>query len=123
MPRTSVAAIPHFHAKNSGVDGAVGACGRRGGVMAWGRLCVGLPSLIIAIEQNQVETATNLDRLGLAHYLGPSDTVSERSLAEAFEQLMADAARLNAVRRRARAMVDGLGVDRVVATLLSDGSL
>jgi UDP-2,4-diacetamido-2,4,6-trideoxy-beta-L-altropyranose hydrolase len=93
-----------------------------GGVMAWERLCVGLPSIIIAIEKNQVETATNLDRLGLACYLGSSDAVSERSLAEAIERLMADAARLNAVRRRARAMVDGLGVDRVVATLLSDGS-
>jgi UDP-2,4-diacetamido-2,4,6-trideoxy-beta-L-altropyranose hydrolase len=93
-----------------------------GGVMAWERLCLGLPSIIIAIEQNQVETATNLDRLGLATYLGSSDAVSERSLAEAIERLTADAGRLNAVRRRARAMVDGLGVDRVVATLLSDGS-
>jgi hypothetical protein len=44
------------------------------------------------------------------------DAVSERSLAVAVERLMADATRLNAVRRRARAMVDGLGVDRVVAT-------
>jgi UDP-2,4-diacetamido-2,4,6-trideoxy-beta-L-altropyranose hydrolase len=93
-----------------------------GGVMAWERLCLGLPSIIIAIEQNQVETATNLDRLGLATYLGSSDAVSERSLAEAIERLTADAGRLKAVRRRARAMVDGLGVDRVVAALLSDGS-
>ena len=93
-----------------------------GGVMAWERLCLGLPSIIIAIEQNQVETATNLDRLGLAYYLGSSDSVSERSLAEAIERLMADTGALNAIRGRGRAMVDGLGVDRVVATLLSDGS-
>jgi UDP-2,4-diacetamido-2,4,6-trideoxy-beta-L-altropyranose hydrolase len=92
------------------------------GVMAWERLCVGLPSIIIAIEQNQVEIATNLDRLGLAYYLGSSETVSERSLAEAIKRLMADTVRLNAVRGKARAMVDGLGVDRVVATLLSNGS-
>ena len=79
-------------------------------------------SIIIAIEQNQVEIATNLDRLGLAYYLGSSETVSERSLAEAIKRLMADTVRLNAVRGKARAMVDGLGVDRVVATLLSNGS-
>jgi UDP-2,4-diacetamido-2,4,6-trideoxy-beta-L-altropyranose hydrolase len=93
-----------------------------GGVMAWERLCVGLPSIIIAIEQNQIETATNLDRLGLAYYLGSSETVSNRSLAEAIKQLMADTGQLKAVRRKARAMVDGRGVDRVVATLLSNGS-
>jgi UDP-2,4-diacetamido-2,4,6-trideoxy-beta-L-altropyranose hydrolase len=92
-----------------------------GGVMAWERLCVGLPSIIIAIEQNQVETATNLDRLGLAYYLGFWETVSERSLAEAIKRRITDTGRLDALRRKARAMVDGLGVDRVVAALLSDG--
>jgi UDP-2,4-diacetamido-2,4,6-trideoxy-beta-L-altropyranose hydrolase len=93
-----------------------------GGVMAWERLCVGLPSIIIAIEQNQVETATSLDRLSVAYYLGFWETVSERSLAEAIKRLMADTDGQDAVRRKARAMVDGLGVDRVVARLLSYGT-
>jgi hypothetical protein len=122
MPRTSVAAIPHFHAKNGGVDGAVGACGRRGWRDGLGEA---LRRTAFDHHRDRAEPGRDgddLDRLGLACYLGSSDAVSERSLAEAIEQLMADATRLTAVRRRARAMVDGLGVDRVVATLLSDGS-
>lgn len=89
-----------------------------GGVMSWERLCLGLPAIIVAIEQNQAETGANLDRLGLASYLGPGETVTPAMMADAICNLISDAPRLAAMREAALALVDGLGADRVAGILV-----
>lgn len=93
---------------------AIGA----GGSMAWERLCLGLPSIIVAIEGNQVAAAENLARLDLACYVGLGARVSAELMAEAIRKLISNAAHLGDMRQRALVTVDGLGTERVVASLL-----
>jgi UDP-2,4-diacetamido-2,4,6-trideoxy-beta-L-altropyranose hydrolase len=95
---------------------AIGA----GGAMAWERLCLGLPAIVISIEHNQVEATVTLDRLGLACYLGQSESVSEATVAEAVTSIMANRSRLEAMRKKARTLVDGRGVDRVAEILITN---
>jgi len=52
-------------------DLAIGA----GGTATWERLYLELPTIAIAVAENQVETLDALNRLGLVSYLGKSNTV------------------------------------------------
>jgi UDP-2,4-diacetamido-2,4,6-trideoxy-beta-L-altropyranose hydrolase len=93
---------------------AIGA----GGVMAWERLCLGLPAIVISIEHNQVEATESLDRLGLVCYLGRAESVLGATVAEAVKSIMANPSRLAEMRKKARTLVDGRGVDRVAEILM-----
>jgi UDP-2,4-diacetamido-2,4,6-trideoxy-beta-L-altropyranose hydrolase len=55
-------------------DLAIGACG----VTSWERLCLGLPSLVITVAENQRTAAEELHRLGLIQLLGHKDSVDEQ---------------------------------------------
>lgn len=83
------------------------------GVTAWERCCLGLPTLIVTIAENQVAGAKALADAGAAGLVGGVEDVVSRLGA-----LVEDAARpgaLAAMSRAASAVTDGKGVDRVVA--------
>jgi UDP-2,4-diacetamido-2,4,6-trideoxy-beta-L-altropyranose hydrolase len=91
-------------------DLALGA----GGTTSWERLCLGLPSIIIAVAENQVEISQNLAEGGYHIYLGESKTVSPAALGQALGDLLTDAGKRQALCVRGMALVDGMGVHRVV---------
>lgn len=84
-----------------------------GGVTTWERSCIGLPTLCIAVAENQVAIAEEAHRAGLLHYLGWHEEVSVVDVANALKEWVFDGARLAAMSGCGRRYVDGLGTARV----------
>ncbi|GAA4718773.1 UDP-2,4-diacetamido-2,4,6-trideoxy-beta-L-altropyranose hydrolase [Brevibacillus fulvus] len=88
-----------------------------GGTNTWERLCLGKPSIVLAVAENQIETAMYLHELGLIDYLGESDKVSAAEIAGKVSQFLHDPKQLHEMSQKCFAAVDGLGVQRVTEVL------
>lgn len=96
-------------------DIAIGA----GGMTAWERCCLGVPSVVVVTADNQRLGARSLATAGAALVLELGPHVSG-GIAEAVRQLISAPARAQ-MSKRAAAIVDGLGAKRVADTLTSPG--
>ena len=94
-------------------DLAIGAAG----VSAWERCCMGLPSALIVVAQNQIDIAATLEAAGAARILGQAEQLTVECLAQAIDGLIAEPESLARTGERAAALCDGLGVSRVVQAL------
>ena len=90
-----------------------------GGATTWERCCLGLPTLISTLAENQKPIAAELDARGLARWLGHQDEVDEARLAQAMEELTASALP-HAWSEDCQRVVDGKGTERVSSILLLD---
>ncbi len=93
---------------------AVGA----GGVTAWERLCIGLPSVVVSLADNQVESSRAMASAGLITYVGTSEEVTDADLRRALESLLHAPESLIETARRGQAFVDGLGSRRVAEVII-----
>lgn len=100
---------PLLHA----ADLAIGA----GGTSSWERCCLGLPSVVITLAENQEAPTSELDRQGLIRWLGPKEAVSKANIAETVAQLLAQGLDRD-WSERCKALVDGRGAGRVADYLL-----
>jgi len=93
-------------------DLAIGAAGST----SWERCCLGLPTLIMVLADNQKEVAVALENRGAAVQLGSSET-GEWQLRVA--QILADinSSMLLKISRNACAVVDGEGVGRCLRAM------
>lgn len=80
---------------------------------SWERCCVGLPSILVTLADNQRRAAAALASAGAAVDLGWYDNIDSRSLADAVEDLAHSPDDLAAMSRSAAAITDGLGTARV----------
>lgn len=93
----------------SEADFALGA----GGVMLWDRLCLGLPSLVISVAENQRPQIDAVAAAGAVRFLGDRAEVTPEAIAHAVTALAADQpARQAEIGRR---LVDGRGALRLAA--------
>jgi UDP-2,4-diacetamido-2,4,6-trideoxy-beta-L-altropyranose hydrolase len=92
-------------------DLAIGAAGST----SWERCCLGLPTLLVVLAPNQADGAAALERAGAALALGTADQIGAR-LPAALRRI-AEGGALAAMSMAARALVDGAGVQRVVAAM------
>ncbi|MCE3234385.1 MAG: pseG [Vampirovibrio sp.] len=100
-------------------DLAIGA----GGTATWERLCLGLPSLVISVADNQRDISARIARLGAQQYLGPSAAVLVEDIRNALDRLLTSPEDRMALARSALALVDGQGVNRVLQALgFTDGA-
>ncbi len=90
-------------------DLAIGA----GGSASWERCCLGLPSLIVSLADNQVSIAQAIDYLGAGVYIGPSQDVDAAVLCRAICNVVECEGALAALSKASYSRVDGLGVDRL----------
>lgn len=90
-----------------------------GGATSWERCCLGLPTLVITLAENQKPIAAELDRRGLIRWLGHRDDVSEAGLAQALGDLL-NAGLPAAWSAHCRRLVDGRGTERVRDIMLLD---
>ena len=88
-----------------------------GGVTSWERCCLGLPTLVITLAENQKPIAAELDRQGLIRWLGHKDEVSEQSLAGVLADLLDRGLQVDWSEACQR-LVDGRGTERVRSLLL-----
>lgn len=92
-----------------------------GGTTTYELACCGVPMLILTIAQNQVDQALAWERAGAAIALGSLDEWEPSRLVKAYAALRLAHERRRAMAKRGRALVDGLGADRVASTVLGGG--
>lgn len=90
-------------------DMSIGA----GGSASWERCCLGLPALLVALADNQINIAMALDLFGACIYVGTAKATSTPILRSTIRSLLNAQAQLKELSKKAYALVDGLGVDRV----------
>ena len=89
-------------------DLAIGA----GGATTWERLCMGLPSAVVTLADNQRPIAEHLDSLGLAVWLGDEEELEDEDLRSRIHELL-HAGVDSELPRRCASIVDGRGARRV----------
>jgi UDP-2,4-diacetamido-2,4,6-trideoxy-beta-L-altropyranose hydrolase len=94
-------------------DLAIGA----GGTTTWERMCLGVPSIIVSIAENQVPTCEKLGREGFVRYLGPQSEVTNESVAGAVREFLKTPSELSAVSFNSQIVVDGKGCMRVAEVM------
>ena len=82
------------------------------------RCCLGLPSLIVVLADNQCENANVLRQAGAAIDLGRLETLSVRTIAERLRSLVDDRKAREVMIGAAARITDGRGVERVLEALL-----
>lgn len=102
--------IAHLMAK---ADLAIGA----GGSMALERCCLGLPSIVIAVADNQVPGARQLAEIGSILYLGTHDIVTPEQLSRAIAVAVNCPEFLQHMSGVAFKLVDGRGARRVARVM------
>jgi len=95
----------------SKADIAIGASG----AMSWERCCVGLPTIILSLADNQIRTAKRLTELGASIYIDYNRLDWTTDLLEATENLIGDSSLIKTMSEAAFRVCDGQGVDRVTS--------
>ena len=104
--------IPHLATLMAAADIAIGA----GGVTNWERICVGVPSIIISVAENQELIAQILHQKGIVNYLGRYDRVSVDAIFFALKSEINNSYLLGKI-SEAKKLCDGLGVTRVIQNM------
>lgn len=89
-------------------DLAIGA----GGATSWERCCLGLPTLVITLAENQKPVAVELNRRGLIRWLGHRGEVDSAGLAATLHDCL-ESGLAPGWSKRCRELVDGRGAVRV----------
>jgi UDP-2,4-diacetamido-2,4,6-trideoxy-beta-L-altropyranose hydrolase len=96
-------------------DLAIGA----GGATSWERCRLGLPALVTSMAHNQRRACEALAEARVAIDLGEMDRLTPRALADLIRRVLARPRLLAAMSRRAAALVDGMGTQRVVQHIVN----
>ena len=88
-------------------DLALGA----GGSASWERCCLGLPSLLVSLADNQIAIAKELSSIGGCAYISNRDEVS---LKKWLTQFISNQELTKNISENAFSIVDGIGVHRVI---------
>jgi UDP-2,4-diacetamido-2,4,6-trideoxy-beta-L-altropyranose hydrolase len=99
---------PHLADLMNTADLSIGA----GGNTAWERVCIGLPSFIITLADNQVALANYLNNLGFVSYIGNYDIITNILIQNSIRKEIKDGQlRKNFIANKN--ICDGMGVSRV----------
>ncbi len=88
-----------------------------GGATSWERACLGVPSLVIGLSDNQLPVAEALARIGAHLYLGRIEDLDDSALRAAVAVMLENRGLRSALARAAFPLTDGRGVERVVRHL------
>lgn len=91
-----------------------------GGGATWERCCVGAPTLLLVVAQNQLAVVPGLAGKNVIVTPDPVGTLDPDHIAQSLRRLLADAQLRSGLSARARALVDGLGARRVALRMLAD---
>lgn len=105
---------PHLADLMAAANLAIGA----GGTTTWERCCLGLPSLVVSIAENQRSACEALAVDNRIIYLGHFNTVTAEQITEALHGLLNNPGQRHQLSAAAADLVDGHGADRVTDVLL-----
>lgn len=104
---------PHLADLMSQADLAIGA----GGATNWERICLGLPTVVVSIAENQRSASEALAEAGLIYYAGRFPGIGTDHLKRLLLALVQNAQRLTDLTMRNQVQVDGLGALRLVEVM------
>ncbi len=90
------------------------------GSTAWELAFMGVPTLLVSVAENQRPIAAELDRRGAAIDLGWHSDLDATFFTQQLQSLLIDQETRSTMASSARGVVDGAGVDRVIAHLLDE---
>lgn len=91
-------------------DLAIGAAGSA----SWERCCLGLPTLLVALADNQIRIAEGLDVIGAGIYVGTLNKAITPNMLSAMLSLLHSPDQFTSLSEKAYSLVDGLGAGRVL---------
>jgi len=100
-------------------DMAIGA----GGTMTWERNCLGLPTLLLIVADNQIDTARAMKKASAAEILDCRSHLDRRVFIEKLLTLLNDPQRLAQYSRNCSQLCDGDGAIRVADQILDISNL
>jgi UDP-2,4-diacetamido-2,4,6-trideoxy-beta-L-altropyranose hydrolase len=116
-PRTRIhGSRPHLADLMARADLSVGA----GGATTWERMCLGLPSIVMSVADNQRSVSEGLAQAGLIEYIGDASEVRDIELAAAIKQLIENRNQRLAFAVKTQLLVDGLGTVRIADILVTN---
>ena len=105
---------PHLADLMAQADISLGA----GGATTWERMCLGLPTVAVAIAENQSPAAEALAAKHLIIYAGKTSAISANNLSKEIIALISNASRLTALSEQNELTVDGFGALRIREVML-----
>lgn len=93
---------------------SVGAAGST----TWERCCLGIPSLVVSISENQMHIAEGVASLGAHVNLGYATSLKPGIVANALSTLLGDHRRMAEMAEIGKHLVDGLGATRIVEAIM-----
>jgi UDP-2,4-diacetamido-2,4,6-trideoxy-beta-L-altropyranose hydrolase len=94
-------------------DLAIGA----GGTTSWERMCLGVPSIVVSIAENQNSACEKLGRDGLVNYLGAQSSLKSGAIMNAAIDAKTKFASLFDQIEKGQILVDGRGCERVAEVM------
>ena len=94
-------------------DLAIGA----GGTTSWERMCLGVPSIVVSIAENQISACEKLGRDGLVNYLGAQSSLKPGTIRNAVIEAKTKFVSLFDQIERGQILVDGRGCERVAEVM------
>jgi UDP-2,4-diacetamido-2,4,6-trideoxy-beta-L-altropyranose hydrolase len=94
-------------------DLAIGA----GGTTSWERMCLGVPSIVVSIAENQISACEKLGRDGLVNYLGAQSSLKPGTIRNAVIDAKTKFVSLFDQIERGQILVDGRGCERVAEVM------
>lgn len=105
--------LPDLSGLMARADLAIGA----GGGTTWERCCLGLPTIVISISENQRPACKALAEDGFIQYLGHADNVSIEVIRKQVLRLLRKPERLSELSEKCENLVDGKGVGKLLDAL------
>lgn len=107
--------VSNMAALMAGADLAIGASG----ATTWERCCLGLPSIVFAVADNQVPIGAGCDRAGAVVYLGRTPNAVRSLVSSNLRQLSENPEKLGRMAEIGISLTDGLGAQRVGNAMFS----
>ena len=91
-------------------------CIGAGGTTTWERCYMGLPTIVIALADNQIKISEELDRVGVVSYLGHFQKIAQNDICHRINKMLRPEVRVGMAKKGAD-LVDASGVFRVCDAL------
>ena len=105
--------LPDLADLMASADLALGA----GGATTWERCCMGLPSIVISVADNQRPACESLEKAKLIQYMGSAENMTLATIRLGVLNLISQPERLQQLSKSSLALVDGAGTERVISAL------
>lgn len=118
------AALCHVNVKNMAklmveADLCIGAAGGT----TWERCCLGLPTMVITVAENQVAATRCLHENNILYFIGEHSRVSAKDITKTLDMFCSNSDLVRQYSENSMLLVDGIGAQRCVDEMLVAGKM